>query len=63
LGHRKGGLAMATIVACGGFAAISGSSLATAATMSKVAMPEMRRFGYADRLATASIAAGARLAS
>lgn len=61
LGHMRGGLAMATIVACGGFAAISGSSLATAATMSKVAMPEMRRYGYADRLATASIAAGGTL--
>ncbi|MEL6523097.1 MAG: TRAP transporter large permease [Pseudomonadota bacterium] len=61
LGHLRGGLAMATIVACGGFAAISGSSLATAATMSKVAMPEMRRYGYADRLATASIAAGGTL--
>jgi tripartite ATP-independent transporter DctM subunit len=61
LGHRKGGLAMATIVACGGFSAICGSSLATAATMSKVAMPEMRKFGYADQLATASIAAGGTL--
>ena len=61
LGHRKGGLSMATIVACGGFSAICGSSLATAATMSKVAMPEMRRFGYADQLATASIAAGGTL--
>lgn len=61
LGHLRGGLAMATIVACGGFAAMSGSSLATAATMSKVAMPEMRRFGYSDKLATASIAAGGTL--
>ena len=61
LGHFKGGLAMATILACGGFAAISGSSLATAATMSKVAMPEMRRYGYADSLSTASIAAGGTL--
>jgi tripartite ATP-independent transporter DctM subunit len=61
LGHLRGGLAMATIVACGGFAAISGSSLATAATMSKVAMPEMRRFNYSDSLATASIAAGGTL--
>ena len=61
LGHFRGGLAMATIAACGGFAAISGSSLATAATMSKVALPEMRRYGYADRLATASIAAGGTL--
>ncbi|KIN64258.1 TRAP-type C4-dicarboxylate transport system, large permease component [Sulfitobacter noctilucicola] len=61
LGHRKGGLAMATVVACGGFSAICGSSLATAATMSKVAMPSMRRFNYSDRLATGSIAAGGTL--
>ena len=61
LGHLGGGLAMATIVACGGFSAISGSSLATAATMAKVAMPEMRRFGYSDQLSTASIAAGGTL--
>lgn len=61
LGHRKGGLAMATIVACGGFSAICGSSLATAATMSKVAMPSMRRYGYSDSLATGSIAAGGTL--
>ncbi|HUF44194.1 MAG TPA: TRAP transporter large permease [Aestuariivirgaceae bacterium] len=61
LGHRRGGLAMATIVACGGFSAISGSSLATAATMAKVAMPEMRAFNYSDELAAASIAAGGTL--
>ena len=61
LGHRKGGLAMATIVACGGFSAICGSSLATAATMAKVAMPSMRRFGYDDGLAAGSIAAGGTL--
>lgn len=61
LGHRKGGLAMSTIVACGGFSAVCGSSLATAATMSKVAMPSMRKFGYADSLATGSIAAGGTL--
>ncbi len=61
LGHLRGGLAMATIVACGGFSAICGSSLATAATMSKVAMPQMRRYGYADSLSTASIAAGGTL--
>ncbi|MBX2826508.1 MAG: TRAP transporter large permease [Gammaproteobacteria bacterium] len=61
LGHFRGGLAMATIVACAGFSAICGSSLATAATMSKVAMPEMRRFGYTDSLSTASIAAGGTL--
>ena len=61
LGHRKGGLAMATVVACGGFSAICGSSLATAATMSKVAMPSMRRYGYDDGLAAGSIAAGGTL--
>ncbi len=58
LGHRRGGLALATIGGCGAFAAICGSSLATAATMSEVAMPEMRRYGYDDRLATGCIAAG-----
>jgi tripartite ATP-independent transporter DctM subunit len=61
LGHRKGGLAMSTICACGMFSAICGSSLATAATMSKVSMPEMRRYKYDDSLATASIAAGGTL--
>ena len=61
LGHRRGGLAMATIVACGGLASISGSSYATAATMVKVAMPPMRRFGYADSFAAGSIAAGGTL--
>lgn len=61
LGHKKGGLAMATVLSCGGFSAVCGSSLATAATMSKVAMPAMRRYGYADSLATASIAAGGTL--
>ncbi len=61
LGHLRGGLAMATICACAGFSAICGSSLATAATMSKVAMPQMRQYGYNDRLSTASIAAGGTL--
>lgn len=61
LGHRRGGLAMATIVACTGFSAVCGSSLATAATMSKVAMPEMKRYGYADSLAAGSVAAGGTL--
>ncbi len=61
LGHFRGGLAMATIVACAGFAAICGSSLATAATMSKVALPQMRKYNYADGLSTASIAAGGTL--
>lgn len=63
IGHYKGGLAMSTILACGGFSAICGSSLATAATMAKVAMPPMRKYGYADTLAAASIAAGGRWAS
>lgn len=61
LGHKKGGLAMATVAACGGFSAVCGSSLATAATMAKVAMPPMRQYGYSDSLATASIAAGGTL--
>ena len=61
LGHRRGGLAMATVMACGGFASVCGSSMATAATMARVAMPSMRAYGYADSLATASIAAGGTL--
>jgi len=61
LGRLKGGLAMATVFACAGFAAVSGSSLATAATMSKVAMPPMRRMGYSDALSTGTIAAGGTL--
>jgi len=61
LGHRRGGLAMSTVLACGGFGAICGSSLATAATMAKVAYPEMRRLGYSEELATGSIAAGGTL--
>jgi tripartite ATP-independent transporter DctM subunit len=60
-GRMRGGLAMATVLSCGGFSAVCGSSLATAATMSKVAMPSMRRFGYADSLAAGSIAAGGTL--
>lgn len=60
-GRMRGGLAMATVLSCGGFSAVCGSSLATAATMSKVAMPSMRRFGYSDSLATGSIAAGGTL--
>ena len=61
VGHRRGGLAMATIGACGGFGAICGSSLATAATMSQVAMPSMRKFGYSPALGAGSIAAGGTL--
>ena len=60
-GHMRGGIAMATVAACGGFLAICGPSLATAATMSKVAMPQMPRCGYSDELSTASIAAGGKL--
>src|SRR6202035_1204675 len=56
VGHRRGGLGIATIAACGGFAAISGSSVATAATFSAVAYPEMRRFGYPQSFATGVIA-------
>lgn len=58
LGHRRGGLALATIGGCGAFAAVCGSSIATAATMTQVALPEMKRFNYDDSLATGSIAAG-----
>ncbi|MDX5356403.1 MAG: TRAP transporter large permease [Rhodobacterales bacterium] len=61
VGHRRGGLAMGTIAACGGFGAVCGSSLATAATICRVAMPSMRRFGYADSLSAGSIAAGGTL--
>ena len=61
LGHLKGGLGIATIAACGGFAAICGSSVATAATFSRVAYPEMRRYGYPQSFATGVIAAGGTL--
>src|ERR1700687_4502166 len=61
VGHWKGGLGIATIAACGGFAAISGSSVATAATFSAVAYPEMRRFGYPQSFATGVIAVGGTL--
>ncbi len=60
-GRFRGGLALASVFSCGAFSAVCGSSLATAATMSKVAMPSMRKFGYDDRLATGSIAAGGTL--
>ncbi|WP_319485911.1 TRAP transporter large permease [uncultured Cohaesibacter sp.] len=56
-----GGLAMAAVLSCGGFSAVSGSSLATAATMSKVAMPSLRKFGYSDSLSSGAIAAGGTL--
>jgi tripartite ATP-independent transporter DctM subunit len=61
LGRRRGGLGMATIAACAGFAAISGSSVATAATFSAVAYPEMRRYNYPQSFATGVIAAGGTL--
>jgi tripartite ATP-independent transporter DctM subunit len=61
VGHWRGGLGIATIMACGGFAAISGSSVATAATFSTVAYPEMRRFNYPQSFATGVIAAGGTL--
>ncbi len=61
IGHRRGGLALSTIAACAGFGAICGSSIATTATMARVAMPEMRRFDYAPSFAAGSICAGATL--
>ncbi len=61
LGHRRGGLASATIFASAGFAAICGSSVASAATMSRIALPEMRRAGYRDAISTGTIAAGGTL--
>jgi tripartite ATP-independent transporter DctM subunit len=61
LGHRKGGVAMAAVGACAGFGSICGSSLATAATMGQVALPELRRAGYAGSLATGALAAGGTL--
>src|SRR5260221_1464317 len=61
VGHLRGGLGIATIGACGGFAAISGSSVATAATFATVAYPEMRRYGYPQSFATGVIAAGGTL--
>ncbi|WP_226562417.1 TRAP transporter large permease [Salipiger thiooxidans] len=61
MGHKKGGVAMAAIGACAGFGSICGSSLATAATMSQVALPELRRYGYSGKLATGTLAAGGTL--
>lgn len=63
LGHRRGGLAIASVAGCAGFGAISGSSLATAATIGLIGLPEMRKRGYSDTLATGSIAAGGTLGS
>jgi C4-dicarboxylate transporter DctM subunit len=61
IGHRKGGVAMAAVGACAGFGAICGSSLATAATMGQVALPELKRAGYSGALSTACLAAGGTL--
>jgi TRAP-type mannitol/chloroaromatic compound transport system permease large subunit len=61
IGHVRGGLAHATVLACAGFGAICGSSIATAATMSKVAYPSMKKLGYSDYLSTGVIAAGGTL--
>ncbi len=61
LGHFRGGIAMAAIGGCAGFGAIAGSSLATAATMGQVAMPELRRYNYSGALATGALAAGGTL--
>ena len=61
VGHRRGGLAIATIMACGGFSAVSGSSLATAATMSSIALPSMKKYGYSESLSSGSVAAGGTL--
>jgi tripartite ATP-independent transporter DctM subunit len=63
LGRFRGGLALSTVAACGGFSAICGSSVATAATMTKVALPEMRRHGYREDVSTGVIAAGGTLGS
>jgi len=61
LGHRRGGVAMSAIGACAGFGAICGSSLATAATMGQVALPELKRYGYPGSLSTGALAAGGTL--
>jgi len=61
IGHLRGGLAMSTVIACAGFGAICGSSIATAATFTKVAYPSMRKFGYKDSLAAGAIAGGGTL--
>ncbi|WP_299693973.1 TRAP transporter large permease [uncultured Tateyamaria sp.] len=61
LGHRRGGVAMASVGACAGFGAICGSSLATAATMGRTALPELKRYGYSGGFSTATLAAGGTL--
>ena len=62
VGHLPGGLALATTFGCAGFAACTGASLASAAVMGKVAIPEMQKYGYDNRLATGAVAAGGTLA-
>ncbi len=61
VGHHRGGLAMASLIACGGFGAVCGSSLATVATMGRIAVPQMLRYGYSPPLAAGSVATGATL--
>jgi len=61
IGHWRGGLASATIVSCAGFAAVCGSSVASAVTMGRICLPEMKRYNYDDRLATGAVAAGGTL--
>jgi len=61
VGHFRGGLASASVLGCAAFSAVSGSSVATAVTIGKVALPEMKRLGYADGLATGAVAAGGTL--
>jgi tripartite ATP-independent transporter DctM subunit len=61
VGHWRGGLSSATIVSCAGFAAVSGSSVASAVTMGRICLPEMKRYNYDDRLATGTVAAGGTL--
>ncbi len=63
MGHWRGGLAIATVIGCGGFGAISGSSIATTATMARIAMPEMEKRGYSLALCTGTLAAGGTLGS
>ncbi len=63
VGHRRGGLALATIAGCAGFGTVSGSSMATAATMGLIGLPEMRKRGYSTALASGSVAAGGTLGS
>jgi tripartite ATP-independent transporter DctM subunit len=61
IGHLRGGMAMASVLACGAFGTVCGSSVATCATVTQVALPEMRRHGYSGRLSTAAMAAGGTL--